>query len=185
MTDVEQRFVQHFGEMGSRWGINRTVGQIYALLYLSERPLNADEIAEHLDFSRSNVSMGLKELESWQLVRLQHHAGDRKEYYSTPDDVWAIFRTLAAEKRKREIDPTLSMLREAMMEAPSGAAQTHALQRIRAMHDLIELTSRWFDDVQRLDTRTLTQLMRLGSRVQRLLEARNRMSLVGSRRGSS
>jgi DNA-binding transcriptional regulator GbsR (MarR family) len=185
MTDVEQRFVQHFGEMGSRWGINRTVGQIYALLYLSERSLNADEIAEQLGFSRSNVSMGLKELESWNLVRLQHHAGDRKEYYSTPDDVWAIFRTLAAEKRKREIDPTLSMLREAMMEAPAGAPQTHALQRIRAMHDLIELTSRWFDDVQRLDTRTLTQLMRLGSRVQRLLEAKNRIALVGGRRNTT
>jgi DNA-binding transcriptional regulator GbsR (MarR family) len=185
MTDVEQRFVQHFGEMGSRWGINRTVGQIYALLYLAERPLNADEIAEQLGFSRSNVSMGLKELESWQLVRLQHQAGDRKEYYSTPDDVWAIFRTLAAEKRKREIDPTLSMLREAMMEAPAGAPQGHALQRIRAMHDLIELTSRWFDDVQRLDTRTLTQLMRLGSRVQRLLEAKNRIALVGGRRNAT
>ncbi len=185
MTDLEQRFVQHFGEMGSRWGINRTVGQIYALLYLADRPLNADEIAERLEFSRSNVSMGLKELESWQLVRLQHQAGDRKEYYSTPDDVWAIFRTLAAEKRKREIDPTLSMLRETMMETPSGAPQTHALQRIRAMHDLIELTSRWFDDVQRLDTRTLTQLMRLGSRVQRLLEAKNRIALVGGRRNNS
>jgi DNA-binding transcriptional regulator GbsR (MarR family) len=185
MNDVEQRFVQHFGEMGSRWGINRTVGQIYALLYLSERPLNADEIAEHLGFSRSNVSMGLKELEGWQLVRLQHRTGDRKEYYSTPDDVWAIFRTLAAEKRKREIDPTLSMLRETLMEAPAGAAQSHALQRIRAMHDLIEMTSRWFDDVQRLDTRTLTQLMRLGSRVQRVLEAKNRMSLVGTRRNTT
>lgn len=185
MTDIERRFVQHFGEMGSRWGINRTVGQIYALLYLSARPLNADEIAERLAFSRSNVSMGLKELESWQLVRLQHQAGDRKEYYSTPDDVWAIFRTLAAEKRKREIDPTLSMLRETMMEAPAGAPQTHALQRIRAMHDLIELASRWFDDVQRLDTRTLTQLMRLGSRVQRLLEAKNRIALVGGRRGGT
>lgn len=183
MATIEQRFVQHFGEMGSRWGINRTVGQIYALLYLSERPLNADEIAERLGFSRSNVSMGLKELESWRLVRLQHQAGDRKEYFSTPDDVWTIFRTLIAEKRKREVDPTLSMLREAMLEAQEGDADPHALQRIRAMHDLIELASRWFDDIQRLDTRTLTQLMRLGARVQRLLEARNRLSLVGGRRG--
>ena len=183
MTAVEQRFVQHFGEMGSRWGINRTVGQIYALLYLSERPLNADEIAERLGFSRSNVSIGLKELESWRLVRLQHQPGDRKEYYSTPEDVWAIFRTLAAEKRKREVDPTLSMLRDALMEAPDDAAASHALQRIRAMHELIELTSRWFDDVQRLDSRTLTQLMRLGSRVQRILEAKNRLSLAGGRRG--
>jgi DNA-binding transcriptional regulator GbsR (MarR family) len=183
VTPVEQRFVQHFGEMGSRWGINRTVGQIYALLYLAERPLNADEIAERLGFSRSNVSMGLKELESWSLVRLQHQAGDRKEYYSTPDDVWAIFRTLAAEKRKREVDPTLSMLREALLEPPGEAGAAHAMQRIRAMHELIELASRWFDDVQRLDSKTLMQLMRLGSRVQRLLEAKNRMTLVGGRRG--
>ena len=185
MTAVEQRFVQHFGEMGSRWGINRTVGQIYALLFVSERPLNADEIAEHLGFSRSNVSMGLKELESWQLVRLQHHSGDRKENFSTPEDVWAIFRTLAAEKRKREIDPTLSMLREALLETPANAAETHALQRIRAMHDLIELTSRWFDDVQRLDTRTLVQLMKMGSRVQRLLEARNRLTFAAGRRSKA
>ena len=185
MTAVEQRFVQHFGEMGSRWGINRTVGQIYALLFVSERPLNADEIAEHLGFSRSNVSMGLKELESWQLVRLQHHSGDRKEYFSTPEDVWAIFRTLAAEKRKREIDPTLSMLREALLETPANAAETHALQRIRAMHDLIERTSRWFDDVQRLDTRTLVQLMKMGSRVQRLLEARNRLTFAAGRRSKA
>jgi DNA-binding transcriptional regulator GbsR (MarR family) len=185
MTATEQRFVQHFGEMGSRWGINRTVGQIYALLYLSERPLHADEIAERLGFSRSNVSMGLKELESWQLVRLQHQPGDRKEYYSTPDDVWAIFRTLAAEKRKREVDPTLSMLRESLLDTAGDAASAHALQRIRAMHDLIELASRWFDDVQRLDSKTLTQLMRLGSRVQRLLEAKNRLALVGGKRGGS
>ncbi len=182
MTTLEQRFVQHFGEMGSRWGINRTVGQIYALLYLAERPLNADEIAERLGFSRSNVSMGLKELESWRLVRLQHLPGDRKEYFSTPDDVWTIFRTLVAEKRKREVDPTLSMLREAIIEAQDTRSEAYALQRIRAMHDLIELASRWFDDVQRLDSRTLLQLMRLGARVQRLLEARNRLCVVGSRR---
>jgi DNA-binding transcriptional regulator GbsR (MarR family) len=118
-------------------------------------------------------------------VRLQHQAGDRKEYFSTPEGVWAIFRTLAAEKRKRAVDPTLSMLREAMLETRPGAASSHALQRIRAMHDLIELSSRWFDDVQRLDSRTLTRLMRLGSRVQRLLDAKNRISIVGGRRGGT
>jgi DNA-binding transcriptional regulator GbsR (MarR family) len=182
MTGIEQRFVQHFGEMGSRWGINRTVGQIYALLYLAEQPLHADEIAERLGFSRSNVSMGLKELESWRLVRLQHQPGDRKEYYSTPDDVWAIFRTLAAEKRKREVDPTLSMLREALIEHGDDATPDHALQRIRAMHDLIELASRWFDDIQRLDSKTLAQLMRLGSRVQRILEAKSRVTMLAERR---
>ena len=113
LTPLVRSFVSHFGEMGSRWGINRTVGQIYALLYISRQPLNADEIGEALAFSRSNVSMGLKELQSWNLVRLIHRPNDRREYFQAPEDVWAIFRTLANERRKREVDPTLSMLREA------------------------------------------------------------------------
>jgi DNA-binding transcriptional regulator GbsR (MarR family) len=184
MSPLAQRFVMHFGEMGGRWGINRTVGQIYALLYIAARPLNADEIAEELSFSRSNVSMGLKELEGWNLVRLQHQPGDRREYFSTPDDVWAIFRTLVAEKRKREVDPTLSMLRESLLESPSNTEDAHAQQRMRAMHDLIELTSKWFDDVQRLDSKTLAQLMRMGARVQRLLEVKNKLALVGRKAGT-
>jgi DNA-binding transcriptional regulator GbsR (MarR family) len=170
LTPLAQRFVLHFGEMGSRWGINRTVGQIYALLYVSPRPLNADEMAEALSFSRSNVSMGLKELESWRLVRLEHQPGDRREYYRAPDDVWAIFRTLAEERRKREVDPTLSMLRDAILEQPSNAEDAHAQRRMREMHDLIELVTGWFSDVQRLDADTLKRLMRMGSRVQKVLE---------------
>jgi DNA-binding transcriptional regulator GbsR (MarR family) len=185
MSPLAQRFVAHFGEMGSRWGINRTVGQIYALLFVSQRALNADEIAEELGFSRSNVSMGLKELSGWSLVRLQHLSGDRREYFSTPEDVWAIFRTLAAERRKREVDPTLTMLRDAMLESPANEGDQYAQARMRAMHDLIELTTRWFDDVQRLDQRTLTQLMRMGSRVQRLLETKNKLSVLAGGRSKS
>ena len=124
LPPLVQTFVLHFGEMGSRWGINRTVGQIYALLFVSPAPLNADQIAEKLDFSRSNVSMGLKELEAWRLVRLQHIPGDRREYFSTPEDVWVILRTLAEERRRREVDPTLTMLRD----VPDG----NTLQRRRA-----------------------------------------------------
>ena len=170
LTPLAQRFVLHFGEMGSRWGINRTVGQIYALLYVSQRPLNADEMAEALSFSRSNVSMGLKELESWRLVRPEHQPGDRREYYRAPDDVWAIFRTLAEERRKREVDPTLSMLRDALLETPQGPEDAHAQRRMREMHDLIELVTGWFSDVQRLDADTLKRLMRMGARVQKVLE---------------
>src|SRR3989338_5871731 len=92
MNPLVRSFVAHFGEMGSRWGINRTVGQIYALIYMSPRPLNADDIAEALEFSRSNVSMGLKELQSWRLVRLKHLPGDRREYFEAPSDAWEIFR---------------------------------------------------------------------------------------------
>ncbi|MEE4186128.1 MAG: MarR family transcriptional regulator, partial [Gammaproteobacteria bacterium] len=101
VTPLKQRFILHFGEMGSRWGINRTVGQIYALLYVADRPLNADDIVHALGLSRSNVSMSLKELLSWRLVHSQHLPDDRREYYSTPDDVWEIFHVLVEERRKR------------------------------------------------------------------------------------
>ncbi|RJF97369.1 GbsR/MarR family transcriptional regulator [Noviherbaspirillum saxi] len=179
LTPLVQTFVLHFGEMGSRWGINRTVGQIYALLYVSANPLNADEIADALGFSRSNVSMGLKELESWRLVRLQHLPNDRREYFSTPDDVWAIFRTLAEERRKREVDPTLSMLRNALIQPPGSEEERFAQQRLKDMHDLIELVTQWFGDIQQLDTKTLVQLMKLGSKAQKLLEMKNKLTLVG------
>src|SRR4249920_1088614 len=106
LPPLTQSFVLHFGEMGSRWGINRTVGQIYALIFVAPAPLNADDIAEKLEFSRSNVSMGLKELQAWRLVKLRHIAGDRREYFDAPSDAWEIFRTLAEERRRREIEPT-------------------------------------------------------------------------------
>ena len=176
MPPLTQRFVLHFGEMGSRWGINRTVGQIYALLYVSPRALNADDIGEALAFSRSNVSMGLKELQSWNLVRLQHLPNDRREYFQAPEDVWAIFRTLAEERRKREIDPTLSMLRDALMEQPATQNDIHAQARMKQMHDLIELITGWLADVQKRDSTTLIKLMKMGAKVQKLLEVTEKVT---------
>jgi DNA-binding transcriptional regulator GbsR (MarR family) len=170
LSPLVASFVGHFGEMGSRWGINRTVGQIYALIFVAPQPLNAEDIAERLEFSRSNVSMGLKELQSWRLVRLRHFAGDRREYFEAPTDAWEIFQTLAEERRRREIEPTLSMLRNALLEQPSSDADRIAQERMRGMHELIELMTTWFDDVQRLDQQTLSQLMKMGAKVQRLLE---------------
>ena len=170
LPPLNRQFVAHFGEMGSKWGINRTVGQIYALIFLSERALNADEIAELLEFSRSNVSMGLKELQAWRLVRLRHFPGDRREYFEAPTDAWEIFQTLAEERRRREIEPTLSMLRNALLDEPGSEADRIAQQRMRGMHEVIELMTTWFDDVQRLDQKTLSQLMKMGAKVQRLLE---------------
>ncbi len=178
LSPLAQDFVLHFGEMGSRWGINRTVGQIYALLFVSQRPLNADEIAEALAFSRSNVSMGLKELESWRLTKLQHLPNDRREYFSAPDDVWAIFRTLAEERRKREIDPTLSMLRGAMLVTPGTDEDRHAQARMKQMHDLIEMATLWFNDMQRLEPATLKQLMGMGATVTKLLEMKDKLKIV-------
>ncbi|MBC7731000.1 MAG: GbsR/MarR family transcriptional regulator [Bacteriovorax sp.] len=169
--------------MGSRWGINRTAGQIYALIFVAPAPLNADDIAERLKFSRSNVSTGLKELQSWRLVNLRHLPGDRREYFDAPSDAWEVFRTLAEERRRREIEPTLSMLRNALLEAPATQEDRVALERMRGMHDLIELTTTWFDDVQRLDQRTLAKLMKLGAKVQKVLEFTGRVvGSAGSRR---
>ena len=170
LTPLVQSFVGHFGEMGSRWGINRTVGQIYALIYVSPEPLHADDIGEKLEFSRSNVSMGLKELQAWRLVRLRHVPGDRREYFDAPGDAWEVFQTLAEARRRREIEPTLSMLRNALLETPATPEDRYAQERMKGMHDLIELITTWFDDVQRLDQQTLSQLMKMGAKVQRLLE---------------
>ena len=170
VSPLKQRFILHFGEMGSRWGINRTVGQIYALLYVSDKPLNADDIVQALGLSRSNVSMGLKELQSWRLVRSQHLPADRREYFSAPEDIWEIFRVLIEERRKREIDPTLSMLRGAIMEEASTAEDEYAIGRMREMHEMIELTTRWVDDVQHLPQKTAVQLMKLGGNVTKFLK---------------
>ncbi len=176
MSPLVRSFVSHFGEMGSRWGINRTVGQIYALLFIAQHALNADEIAETLEFSRSNVSMGLKELQSWRLVRLRHQPGDRREYFEAPQDVWEIFRVLAEERRRREIEPTLSMLRMALLEEPHSDAERHAQQRMREMHDLIDRLMKWFDDVQRLAPETAMQLMGMGATVTKVLTLKDRLT---------
>ena len=180
LAPLTQRFVLHFGEMGSRWGINRTVGQIYALLYVSPRALNADEIGEALAFSRSNVSMGLKELQSWRLVRLKHQPGDRREYFEAPSDVWEIFRVLAEERRRREIEPTLSMLRNALLESPTSDAERHAQERMREMHDLIDRLMTWFDDVQRLAPETAMKLMGMGATVTKVLTLKDRITGGGA-----
>jgi DNA-binding transcriptional regulator GbsR (MarR family) len=176
LTPVMHRYIVHWGEMGSRWGINRTVGQIYALIFISQRALNADEIADMLEFSRSNVSMGLKELQAWRLVQLRHQPGDRREYFEAPADVWEIFRVLAEERRRREIEPTLSMLRMALLESPSSDEERHAQQRMREMHDLIDRLMKWFDDVQRLAPETAMQLMGMGATVTKVLGLKDRIT---------
>ncbi|MEM7610734.1 MAG: GbsR/MarR family transcriptional regulator [Pseudomonadota bacterium] len=174
-TQYQQAFILHFGEMGSRWGINRTVGQIYALLYVSELPLNADQITEALGISRSNTSMGLKELQSWRLVRLQHLPDDRREYFSAPEDIWEIFQILMAERRQREIEPTLTMIRGALMTSQEGSADAYAEKRLSEMLELIELVTGWFDDMRQLDQETVVKLMKLGGGVQKLLGGAKRL----------
>jgi len=183
LPPLVQAFVLHFGEMGSRWGINRTVGQIYALLYVSPTPLNAEQIVDGLGISRSNVSMGLKELQAWNLAIPKHIPGDRRDHFTTPEDVWQILRILAEERKKREVDPTLSVLRELLMQAPASEEERHAQARMSEMHGLIERLTNWYDDVRKLETERLAALLALGAKVTRLLDAKDKV--VGFVRGSS
>ena len=183
LSPLQQDFVLHFGEMGSRWGINRTVGQIYALLFLAAEPLHAEQIVERLGFARSNVSTGLKELQAWNLVRLVHVPGDRRDHFTTPRDLWEIVRILAEERKKREIDPTLSKLRALQLDAATDPADAHARARIEETVRVIELFAGWYDDVKHLDTDRLAQLLALGAKVQQVLEMKDRLTvLAGGRR---
>src|SRR5438552_14995608 len=120
LSPIEQRFVLHWGEMGTRWGINRTVAQVHALLFLSPKPLHAEEIANTLEVARSNVSTSLRELQGWRIVRLAHVLGDRRDHFESVKDVWEIFRIVAEERKRREIDPTLNVLAECVREVKSN-----------------------------------------------------------------
>ena len=168
-------FVMHFGEMGSRWGFNRTVGQIYALLVLSEEPLNANTLGETLGVSRGNVSMAIKELQSWRLVKVQHYPGDRKEYYQPLGTIWDMASTVFEERRKREVDPTLSVLRDILMQAQEANEDDYALQQMREIHDLLEMFMRWADELQSLGPEKLQTLMKLGSGVGKVLNLKDKI----------
>lgn len=172
-----ESFVMHFGEMGSRWGFNRTVGQMLALIVLNEHPLNADQIMTALGISRGNVSMGIKELQSWQLVRTHHVAGDRKDYFVANGSIWELAMQVMVERRKREMEPTLSMLRSHIMQADTND-NSYALKQMQSIHDLLEMLGKWFDDMQRMQPEQLQTLLKLGSGVGKVLEMKDR--LIGS-----
>jgi len=166
LTDYEQDFVLHFGEMGSRWGIARTVGQTYAVLFLSEDALCADDLVEALGVSRSNISMSLKELQAWNLVKLRHRPGDRRDFFTTPDDMWAIVRILIEERKKREIDPTLTKLRELQMRDP-GEENAYAHARVAELRELIEGMTSFYDELNQLETERLVALIKMGSKLRK------------------
>ena len=163
-------FILHWGEMGSQWGVNRSVAQVHALLYLSDRPRHAEDICEKLGLARSNVSNGLKELQSYQIVRRVHVEGDRRDHFTADTDLWDMLMKIAAERKRREIDPTIQLLGELAesLDARSDVP-AHVRQRIERMHDFIGNLAGWYADVRRLPKSTLVTLMKLGGRVARLL----------------
>jgi DNA-binding transcriptional regulator GbsR (MarR family) len=170
LTPVQQKFIVHWGEMGARWGINRTVAQVHALLFLSARPLHAEDIATTLGVARSNVSNSLRELQGWKIVRLVHVLGDRRDHFESVKDVWEMFRIVVDERKKREADPTLAMLRDVVDQAKSpGAADAYTRERLGDMLQFFELTTRWCAQLQKLPTATVIRLMKMGDKVARLI----------------
>src|SRR2546427_4966748 len=164
-----RRFVLHWGEMGWRWGVNRTVAQLHALLFLMGRPMHAEEIAELLQVARSNVSNSLRELENWKLVRVVHLVGDRRDHFETAQDPWELLRIIVRERKAREFDPTLAVLRDCVADPQFSRLDAAAQKRVRETLALMESLSGWTDEMLGLDTATLARLMKLGSRVQKLL----------------
>jgi DNA-binding transcriptional regulator GbsR (MarR family) len=170
LTPVIQKFILHWGEMGARWGINRTVAQIHALLFLSSKPLNAEEIAETLGVARSNVSNSLHELQGWGIVRVVHQMGDRRDHFESMKDVWEMFRTILDERKKRETDPTLQMLRECVAEAKKmSAADANVRQRLADMLDFFELMTGWYEQTRRMSTPAVLKFVKMGDKVARML----------------
>ncbi len=175
LPDKIETFVAHFGEMGSRWGFNRTVGQMYALLLIYNRPLNADEIAEMLSISRSNVSMGLKELQSWRLLKIKHYPGDRKEYFHTPEDIVEIARIVVEERHKREVAPTLTMLRDEIMREPDSEEGKYAQKRMTEIYDLMDKVSEGVNEFTSLSTNDLSRMIKMGSSVATLFSLKDKL----------
>ncbi len=169
LTTQMERFILHWGEMGTRWGVNRSVAQIHALLYLSTAPLSADTIAEVLGLARSNVSTSLKELQSWELVKMEHVLGDRRDHYTALKDVQETFNVIVEGRKRREIDPTLTLLRDLHASAQESLDDPEVAQRIENMLEFMEMMSDWYEQMNRLPNPVLLGLAKLGTKVTKLL----------------
>ena len=169
LTPIQQKFILHWGEMGAKWGINRTVAQIHALLYLSDKPLNAEEIATTLGVARSNVSNSLRELQGWGIVKITHILGDRRDHFESMKDVWEMFRVIVDERKKREADPVLNMLRDAVAEAKKpGAADAHTRDRLAEMLQFFELMTGWVEQTRKLPTPAVLRMVKMGDKVAKM-----------------
>ncbi|MBV8567198.1 MAG: MarR family transcriptional regulator [Methylobacteriaceae bacterium] len=168
-----ERFILHWGDMGGQWGVNRSVSQIHALLYLSERPLDAEEISDTLGLARSNVSNSLKELLTWNLIRRVPIMGERRDHYEAETDIWEVVTRIAAGRKEREIDPAVATLRKCLAEA-EGDAGVHPVagRRLRDMLEFIEAMERWYAQMLGLPRPKLMALVRLGARVASFLPRR-------------
>lgn len=164
LSENGHQFVLHWGEMGARWGINRTVSQIHALLYYTGKPANAEQIADVLQIARSNVSNSLKELQNWRLIRISHMMGDRRDYFDTSLDIWQLFSTVITERKKREFDPTVNFLQD-FYNKEFNNNELDAKKRVKDMLDLMQAASVWGDEMIKLKPETLTKIMKYGAKI--------------------
>ncbi|MGK0185174.1 MAG: DNA-binding transcriptional regulator GbsR (MarR family) [Verrucomicrobiales bacterium] len=162
-----QNFILHWGEMGAKWGINRTVAQIHALLMTSDDPMHAEEICTKLGVARSNVSNSLKELQNWGIVKVVHIPSDRRDHFESMKDVYEMFRVIAAERKSREVDPTLSALRNCSIEAEDAKAQDeiYAKEKIEDLLEFFELVSDVYDRMNKLPTKTAIKAFKMGDQL--------------------
>jgi DNA-binding transcriptional regulator GbsR (MarR family) len=167
---LAKTFVLHWGEMGTQWGVNRSVAQIHALLYLSERPLHAEELVDQLGIARSNVSTGVRELQGYGIVRRVHVEGDRRDHFVAETDLWEMLTRITAERKRREIDPTVALLADLSDRLKSDdTAPVQVRERITRMHEFISTLGNWYDQVRGLPKPTLITLMKLGAKVARFI----------------
>ena len=169
LAPAAEKFVLHWGEMASRWGVSRTVAQIHALLYLSEKPLAADEITDILGVARSNVSMSIKELQGWGTIRLVHVMGDRRDHFEAIQDISQLFRVIVDERKKRELDPTIALLRE-LAASDDAKTPAHVRARIKSTLGFLEMLHRWYEDMKGLPHPLFLALLKAGARIQRFLK---------------
>jgi DNA-binding transcriptional regulator GbsR (MarR family) len=170
LTPVAQKFILHWGEMGTKWGINRTVAQVHALLFLSPHPVPADEISATLSVARSNVSTSLRELQGWGIVRVVHVLGDRRDHFETTKDVWEIFRTVSGERKRREIDPTLRVLAECVQELKAGPqGEEYTRERLETMLEFLTTMTGLVEEVLRMPVGALKGVGKLRGKVITLL----------------
>ena len=172
LSPIEQKFILHWGEMGTRWGINRTVAQVHALLYLSSQPLPAEEISQTLSVARSNVSTCLRELQGWGIVRVVHVLGDRRDHFESVKDVWDIFRIVAEERKRREVDPTLRVVRECVDALKAdGKGDAYTRERLESMLEFLTVMNGLFEEILRMPAGALKGVAKLRGKVITLLGA--------------
>ena len=169
LTPVKQKFILHWGEMGTLWGVNRTVSQIHALLYIVGKPLQAEEIADTLGVARSNVSNSLKELQNWKLVKLAHVMGDRRAHFETSLDAWELFRTVVRERKEREFNPTIDTLQQCLDSPDIKQEDKETQARIAETLALMKTVTTWTDEMLRLEPATLMKLLKMGATVQKFV----------------